>query len=225
MTKIPGLIHVAGVMDVAEAELLLDCGVRRLGLPLALDHHPEDLSHAAAAAIVQQLGDRAEFFLITYLDAAPEIIALCHRLNVAKVQLHGPISGPELQRLHDKWPELHIIKSLIVRDDNLAALTEEVDRFSPLVDAFITDTFDPDTGAIGATGKVHDWAVSAQLVARSPCPMILAGGLTPVNVRDAITQVRPAGVDVHTGVEGPDGRKRQDLVERFVAEAQAGFEA
>ena len=93
------------------------------------------------------------------------------------------------------------------------------------MDAFITDSFDPDTGAIGATGKVHDWQVSARLVDLSPRPVILAGGLNPDNVRNAIIQVRPAGVDVHTGIEGSDGRKRRDLVERFVAEAQAGFEA
>ena len=225
MVKNPGLIHVAGVMDVAEAELLIDCGVRRLGLPLVLDHHSEDLSHAAAAAIVEKLGDQAEFFLITYLDAAAEIIAFCNQLNIAKVQLHGPISMGELQWIRDAWPELHIIKSLIVRGDNLPSLTQEVDRFAPLVDAFITDSFDPVTGAIGATGKVHDWQVSARLVDLSPRPVILAGGLNPDNVRNAIIQVRPAGVDVHTGIEGSDGRKRRDLVERFVAEAQAGFEA
>jgi len=91
------------------------------------------------------------------------------------------------------------------------------------VDAFITDTFDPATGASGATGKTHDWTVSRRLVERSPKPVILAGGLTPGNVRNAIRKVRPAGVDVHTGVEGSDGRKRRDLVRTFVAEARAGF--
>jgi len=110
-----------------------------------------------------------------------------------------------------------------VRADNAAALQEAVDRFAPLVDAFITDTFDPATGASGATGKTHDWTVSRRLVERSPKPVILAGGLTAGNVRDAIRTVRPAGVDVHTGVEGSDGRKRRDLVHTFVAEARAGF--
>jgi phosphoribosylanthranilate isomerase len=52
---------------------------------------------------------------------------------------------------------------------------------------------------------------------------VLAGGLTPGNVRRAILAVGPAAVDAHTGVEGPDGRKRPELVSRFVAEARAGF--
>ena len=81
------------------------------------------------------------------------------------------------------------------------------------------------TGAIGATGKPHDWSVSAQLVKDSSRPVILAGGLTAGNVQRAIRQTGAAGVDVHTGVEGTDGRKRRDLLERFVAETTAGFAA
>jgi phosphoribosylanthranilate isomerase len=53
--------------------------------------------------------------------------------------------------------------------------------------------------------------------------VILAGGLTPDNVREAILAVRPAGVDCHTGVEDASGRKDADKVRRFVAEAHAGF--
>ena len=69
----------------------------------------------------------------------------------------------------------------------------------------------------------HDWEVSRRLVEYSPKPIILAGGLDPDNVRDAILQVGPAGVDAHTGVEGADGRKSHALVTRFVAAARDGF--
>jgi len=55
--------------------------------------------------------------------------------------------------------------------------------------------------------------------------VILARGLTPDNVRHAILEVRSAGVDAHSGVEGRDGRKAQDKVSRFVAEARAAFHA
>jgi phosphoribosylanthranilate isomerase len=219
-----GLIHVAGVIDFDEARLLIDCGVRELGLPLVLGYHTEDLSQAAAADIVMRLGNRANFFLITYLDTARAIAALCRRLGVTTVQLHGEVSVSELHKLREDWPELYVIKSLIVRGSNLDALQDEMECFAVAVNAFITDTFDPGTGAIGATGKTHDWTVSAQLVAKSSRPVILAGGLNADNVREAITQVRPAGVDVHTGVEGPDGRKLRRRVERFVAEAQVAFQ-
>jgi phosphoribosylanthranilate isomerase len=144
-------------------------------------------------------------------------------LGVEMVQLHGDIAVDELKRLREVEPGWRIIKSLVVTGDNIGALLDDVDRLAPWVDAFITDTFDPATGARGATGKTHDWAVSRKLVEISPKPVILAGGLNPANVREAIRMVRPAGVDVHTGIEGADGRKRRDLTERFVTEAKTGL--
>lgn len=216
-------IHVAGVLDLAEAELLVACGYRAIGFPLVLAHHREDLGAEAAASIVEALGDRARCFLITYLDRAVDIAALCGQLGVDLVQLHGEIAVGELRRLRAGWPGIELIKSLIVRGDNLVALSREVQRYAPFVDAFITDTFDPATGACGATGRTHDWQVSRALVARSPRPVILAGGLTPDNVGEAIRLVQPAGVDVHTGVEGADGRKQADLCRRFLNEASRGL--
>ena len=89
------------------------------------------------------------------------------------------------------------------------------------MDGLLTDTYAPETGASGPPVS-HDWAVSRGLVELSPKPVILAGGLTPANVRQAIVEVRPAGVDVHTGVEAASGRKDRDKVLAFVAEARAG---
>ena len=100
-----------------------------------------------------------------------------------------------------------------------------VTHLSPYVDAFITDTFDPVTGASGATGKTHDWTISRRLVELSTKPVILAGGLTPANVGEATRVVKPAGVDVHTGVEDENSRKNPYLVARFVHEARKAFTA
>jgi phosphoribosylanthranilate isomerase len=218
-----GFVHVAGIKDLAEAKMLVECGVSFLGFPLVLDVHREDLSVQEAAAIVAVMRSRATFFLITYLARSAEILDLCHRLGVGMVQLHAATDVVDLRRLREERPGLRIVKSLIVRSDNCDELADELERFAPWVDAFITDTYDPATGASGATGKTHDWSVSRRLVELSPRPVVLAGGLNPGNVRAAIATVRPAAVDVHTGIEGPDGRKRQDLTEQFVAEARAGF--
>lgn len=218
-----GAIQVAGVIDRAEAELLVACGVEWLGFPLRLDVHREDLSDADAAAIVRSLPSRVRAVLITYLDDADAIRALAASLGAAAVQLHGPVALSEIARLRALAPDLLVIKSLVVRPDNADALVAAVAEQAPLVDAFIADTFDPATGASGATGRTHDWAVSARLVEVSPRPVILAGGLTPPNVAAGIARVQPAGVDVHTGVEGSDGRKRRDLVETFVAAARGAM--
>ena len=100
---------------------------------------------------------------------------------------------------------------------------QSITQFSPFVEGIFTDTHDPITGADGTTGKTHDWNISRQLVEKSKHPVILAGGLNPQNVGLAITRVKPSGVDVHTGVEGKDGRKNGDLVRKMVHEAKLAF--
>lgn len=216
-------IQIAGLHDQAEAELVARCGVPALGFPLRLAVHPEDLTEDEAARVIASIPAPSFGVLITYLDQARDIDAFCRKLGVRHVQLHGEVSRSELALLRRLAPDLLVIKSLIVRGGNQAALQREITDLADLADAFITDTYDPATGATGATGKLHDWRVSADLVARSPRPVILAGGLRPENVFDAIRQVHPAGVDAHTGVEGPDGRKDEALVRRFVTEAKHGF--
>lgn len=217
------VIQVAGVMDAQEARLLVEEGVFHIGFPLRLPVHKEDLSDEEAERIIRTLQPPASGFLITYLREAEDILKLSRRLGVRTVQLHGEVSPEETARLKFLAPELSIIKSLIIKRDNLPRLMGLLDAFSRHVDAFITDTFDPSTGACGATGMTHDWGISRSLVLHSPRPVILAGGLNPHNVYEAVLKVRPAGVDVHTGVEGLDGRKDRGLVRAFVRAARNAF--
>ncbi|HET9727472.1 MAG TPA: phosphoribosylanthranilate isomerase [Gemmatimonadales bacterium] len=219
------LIQVAGISDDAEAALVQACGIRYLGFPLRLPVNREDLSEADAAAIIRSLRPPARGVLITYLGEAEAVATFCRTLGATMVQLHGDIGAAELARLRALEPELTIIKSLVVGLHPMPVLERLVVELGPLVDGFLTDTYAPDTGAAGATGRTHDWAVSRWLVELSPRPVILAGGLTPANVRQAIATVRPAGVDVHTGVEDAHGRKDRDKLLAFVAEARAAFGA
>jgi len=217
------VIQIAGIIDQQEADMLLAAGVDLLGFPLRLPVNKEDLSEAEAAAIICRIPDPTRAVLITYLGRADDIISFCDGLGVATVQLHVPVSLKELKQLKRKRPELTVIKSLVVRQDNHDQLFRDLDEAGNIVDAFITDTYDPETGANGATGKTHDWAISRELVECSPKPLILAGGLTPENVYEAIMTVTPDGVDAHTGVESGDGWKDPEKVRRFVAEARRSF--
>jgi phosphoribosylanthranilate isomerase len=195
------LIQIAGVIDAAEAQMLRQCGVRYLGFPLRLPVHREDITEEKAAAIIKSLAPPVFGVLITYLSEASEIAAFCHALGARIVQVHNDIDRDELKRLKTLDPNLTVIKSLVIgmRDDK--ALEATLSELSPFVDAFITDTFDPKTGASGATGKTHDWRVSRRLVELADRPIILAGGLTPENVKRAILEVRPAGVDSHPALK------------------------
>lgn len=218
-----GMIQVAGVIDRDEAQMLIECGVKYLGFPLRLPVNVEDQSEEEAAALIATLPAAIHAVLITYLDNAEEVIDFCRKLDVSIVQLHGPISAEELVKIKLAAPQLKIIKSLVVRGDNLEELKMTIAGTAPFVDAYITDTFDPESGAEGATGKTHDWIIDRQLVALSPRPVIISGGLNADNVAEAIQTVRPAGVDVHTGIEGQDGRKDKAMTQRFVSEARKAF--
>jgi phosphoribosylanthranilate isomerase len=217
------LIQIAGVVDEAEAQLLQQCGIKYIGFPMRLAVHQEDLSEEAAAKIIRGLDSSVSGVLITYLNNATEIANFCQLLGIRMVQLHGAIDRDELKRLKTLDPNLTIIKSLVIGLHDNETLESIMGKLSEYVDAFITDTFDPKTGASGATGKTHDWGISHRLVELSDRPVILAGGLTPENVRRAILEVKPAGVDSHTGVEDTTGRKSREKVEKFVTEAHAAY--
>jgi len=217
------LIQIAGIVDKEEAALMMELGVDYLGFPLRLPVNKEDTTEEEAAEIIKTIVHPHQPVLITYLDKAEEIIAFCDKLNVKIVQLHGAISFDELVRTKTLRDDIYIIKSLVVAADNYDRLADMVKAFSQYVDAFITDTFDPATGAEGATGKTHDWNISRKLVELSSKPVIIAGGLNPKNVKKAILEIKPAGVDVHTGIELPNGRKSVELTKVFINEAKEGF--
>jgi phosphoribosylanthranilate isomerase len=223
MCDMRGIIQIAGIIDRDEADMLVAEGVDWIGFPLRLTVNREDISEDRAGEIIRSLVRPTRAVLITYLRTADAILALCRKLGAMTVQLHGDTPLAETVRLKTIAPDIHVLKSLVVRSGNFETLKGIESQYADCVDGFITDTFDPDTGACGATGKTHDWGVSRRLVELSTRPVILAGGLTPDNVRQAILQVRPDGVDAHTGVEGLDGRKDRSRIRRFVAEARAAF--
>jgi phosphoribosylanthranilate isomerase len=216
-------IQIAGIHDFEEAKMLVDSGVTHIGFPFRLPVHQEDISEQNAKIIIQSIPKRINSVLITYLDNANEIIELSNYLGTKMVQIHTDITVSEINQLVKRAPRLSIIKSLVVKENNLNVLQNTIKELEPLVDYFITDTFDPDTGASGATGKTHNWEISKEVIRLSNKPIILAGGLNPKNVTKAIIQVKPYGVDVHTGVEDNTGRKNLSLVKEFVKQTQEGF--
>ncbi|WP_340561967.1 phosphoribosylanthranilate isomerase [Streptomyces sp. GSL17-111] len=223
MLSVKNLVQVAGVIDAAEAAMLVEEKTDWLGFPLRLPSGKDDISEAAATEIISGLRPPHAGVLISYLTKADEVAAFCSELGVTAVQLHGDVEAAELRALKAARPELYVLKSLVVKEDNADELLKLVDEVADCVDMFITDTFNPATGAKGATGLTHDWSVSAELVRRSPKPLMMAGGLNPDNVAEAIRQVRPAAVDAHTGLEGADGRKDRAKVRRFVSESRRAF--
>ncbi len=218
------IIQVAGIRSGEEAMMLVSAGVRWLGFPLRLDVHEEDVSEDEARYIIKNLPSHVVPVLITYETREKALCELFRYLEVKAIQLHGEVSPEAVSGFRNACPQAKVIKSLVVGKGTVDDLLSQLQRFSPVADAFLTDTFDPESGASGATGKIHDWEVSRRIVDLSPRPVILAGGLNPDNVARAVQVVKPAGVDAHTGLEDPNGWKDFRKVRSFVQRARRAFQ-
>lgn len=149
---------------------------------------------------------------------------------LATVQTIGPdivhlaradaIDDATLQRIRAKVEPAQLL--LTVPVDGPGAL-DVARRLSEVGDSLLLDTKHPDTGIVGATGHTHDWSISADIVNSLDTTVVLAGGLGPENVRDAITAVRPFGVDSETRTSRDDDRRRKDIgkVEAFISLARS----
>lgn len=116
-----------------------------------------------------------------------------------------------LEGLRERYPGLRVFMAVRPEDAHLAP--------DHLVDTYFLDALAADR--YGGTGTLTDWTRARVVVDEVQRPVVLAGGLTPQNVTDAIQTVRPYGVDVSTGVEGPDKKKDAAKIRAFVAAAHA----
>lgn len=204
--------------------MLVLAGCTHLGFPIGPGVVEEDVDADEAARIAGALAadpatQQACCVLITYLQEPDDILSLLQQSSMHMVQLHAPVPSSKVAALRRLWPELTIFKSIVLGRAEEADPINLARSYAPFVDAFLTDTFDPATGASGATGRTHDWAVSRALVEARLRPVILAGGLTPDNVAEAVRVVRPAGVDAHTGLEDAAGAKDPQKVRSFTRNA------
>ncbi|WBL37003.1 phosphoribosylanthranilate isomerase [Tepidiforma flava] len=212
-------VQIAGISTLDDALACERAGADAIGFTIGLPSGPHNgLDEAGAAAIIRALPPFITPVLITYRVTAAEVVPMCREMGVNQVQLHAPADPAELERMRAAIPGLKLILAVNVTGPEALDLARER---AARADALILDTYDPATGRHGATGKTHDWSLSARIVEAVDVPVILAGGLTPANVAAAIRRVRPWGVDVHTGVERPDGTTDHDLVRAFIAVAHA----
>ncbi len=215
-------VQVAGLSDPSDVAFAFASGVDAVGFTVGLPGGPHDgLTEDRVGEIVRDLPPFLATVLITYVADFPGLLELVQRCRTPILQAHGDHDPEVLLRLRRRLPHLKILKSVNVPDG--AAAEEVVDEargWVGVADALLLDSTDPATGSLGATGRTHDWAISRRVVGEVPLPVLLAGGLTPGNVGRAVREVRPWGVDVHTGVE-VEGRLDRDLLRSFVREAKA----
>jgi phosphoribosylanthranilate isomerase len=212
-------VQIAGVSSLEEALAAEQAGADALGFTVRLPNGlHDDLTEAKARSIIAALPPFIASVAITYVETPREAVDLCRYLGVAALQLHGPFPTQELPLIRAALPHLKLIRAVHVTGPGALAQARALER---RVDALILDTYDPTTGRHGATGQTHDWSISRQIVDHIRTPVILAGGLTPDNVAEAIRIVQPWAVDVHTGIERADGTRDFSAIGAFVARAKA----
>jgi phosphoribosylanthranilate isomerase len=196
-------VKICGVRSVEEAEAALEAGADALGFNF-WPPSPRYVSPRAASEIINHLSPVVSTVGVFVNEEANRIIDIAFEVGLTAVQLHGDESPEFCERLGS----IKTIKAIRVGQDFDLSVIESYPVSMVLLDSDIK-------GSYGGTGQRFDWriAIEAKRLAR----IILAGGLTTDNVWEAITHVRPAAIDVCSGVEAAPGRKDLDKLRRFMA--------
>ena len=215
------LVQIYEVQTPEEARALAGLGVDHIGVLVGDGAFPRELSIAQTNAIFAAVPAGAKCVALS-LSADPEEVArVVRETRPDIIQLQAAIDDfpVEMTRaFRGRFPEIPIMRAIPVIDE---ASIEVARSYQGAADFLLLDSYDAGTGQFGALGRAHDWSISRRIVDEIGIPVILAGGLGPENVAEAIAAVRPAGVDSKTRTDRADGTGK-DLakVQGFVAAAR-----
>jgi phosphoribosylanthranilate isomerase len=203
------VLKICGMTRVEDAQHAVAHGATAIGF-IFWPRSPRHVSPQQAAGIVAALPRSVMTVGVFVNEALSDVQAMVERTGISAVQLHGDEQADGIDALR-----VPVIRSMTL--DNADGLEREW----PEATTFLLDAADPVRR--GGTGRQVNWNAAAQVAARRR--VILAGGLTPANVAEAISVVRPWGVDVSSGVEASPGVKNLDAVAAFLRNARAAFDS
>ena len=219
-------VQIYTMQSVDEATAIAGLGVDHVGVTPAALGLPGEISPRLAKDIVAAVKGTATSVALSVdsdpgriedmvRTVRPDILHLCG--------MPGAVGPTVVAGLRRALPDVGVMQAIAVTGP---AAVEVARSYAPVVDFLILDSVDPDIQGVGAAGVVHDWEVSAAIVDAVDVPVILAGGLGPNNVTEAIGAVRPWGVDslTHTNRLKAGGGFCKDLalVAAFQAAAHNG---
>lgn len=187
-------VKICGITDLNDALLASEMGADAVGFNFCRKS-PRYIDPSQAKAIIEKLPPLIQAVGIFVDEFSPErVVKISQGVGINTVQLHGSESPSYIR----KMSELRVIKALRVSDNFSVELMSEYS-----VSTFLLDTYVP--GQPGGTGQTFNWGIA--IAAKKQGKIILAGGLTPANVHDAILTVQPFAVDICSGIEKSPGRK------------------
>ncbi|GAD52820.1 LOW QUALITY PROTEIN: phosphoribosylanthranilate isomerase [Halarchaeum acidiphilum MH1-52-1] len=208
-------VKVCGLTNAADVETAVEAGADALGFIVDVPvDTPREIDPETAAALVADVPPFVTSVLVTMADS-DAIPALRETVGSDVVQVHGDIDPDDLDALAGDL-DAGIVKTADAADPETAR------AHAAAADACLVDS--TDASGAGGTGRTHDWAATRDLARDLDTPVVLAGGLTPANVAEAVRTVEPFAVDVASGVESEGGVKDAEAVRAFVENATHAFE-
>jgi len=198
-------IKICGITNLDDALFAAECGADALGFNF-YKKSPRYIEPQKAAEIIAQLPPFVMPVGVFVNEREDRIREIQHMTCIQSVQFHGDESPEFCQRFEGR-----VIKAFQVKDKESLKVMAHY-----RVGAFLLDSYRE--GMRGGTGVTFDWHLA--VVAKTFGKIILAGGLTPVNVAEAVKLVQPYGVDVAGGVENEKGIKDQGKVKKFITEVR-----
>ncbi len=223
-------IKICGINTLSAATAVFEAGADAIGLNF-FNQSVRYVSPCDARDICNELSSRISKVGLFVNASVTEIIAILQAVPLDYIQLHGDETPEYLAKLVTQIQASNtLVKPQVIRAfrfqdeslDHVVAYLEACKNLCTMPAAVLIDAYS-DSG-FGGTGEVLNWSKLAEEKSRlGELPLILAGGLTPENVAEAIHTARPEGVDVASGVESSRGVKESLLVRAFTMNATAAF--
>ncbi|USR93225.1 phosphoribosylanthranilate isomerase [Phormidium yuhuli AB48] len=196
-------IKICGITQASQGRAIVQAGATALGF-ISVKASPRYISPKEIARISQDLPPCDRIGVVANASRE-EIVELARQAPLTGIQLHGNESPEFCQTLRQQLPGLELIKALRIRQ---TSDLEQSDRYQAVVDSLLLDAYHPQQ--LGGTGQTLDWQALRSF--EPAIPWFLAGGLTPDNITQALTQLHPQGIDLSSGVERSPGDKDLDKV-------------
>jgi phosphoribosylanthranilate isomerase len=197
-------IKICGITNLEDALLAAELGAHALGF-IFYAKSPRSVAPEAAREIIRQLPPFVVTVGVFVNEEAAVVRDLAARAGLDWVQLHGAESPEYCLSLGRR-----VMKAFRIKDANSL---KELEAYGGAAQALLLDTYKK--GQAGGTGEVFDWDLARQ--AQGYGHIVLAGGLTPANVAQALAAARPQAVDVASGVEASAGKKDAEKMKAFFA--------
>lgn len=192
-------VKICCISSTDEAKMAISYGASALGLVANMPSGPGIISDEMILSIAKIVPPSVSTFMLTSETSAEQIIAHHQRTLTNTIQIVDGLKEGTYDAIRKALPAIKIVQVIHVIDEKTI---DEAVKLSTFVDALLLDSGNPNLAIkeLGGTGRVHNWTLSKKIVEQSKVPVFLAGGLTADNVRQAIEEVQPFGLDLCSGV-------------------------